>query len=606
MDGATDRTTPPDGLASWWGHWLRGDPHQGIDEQLRIEKAAPGPWRREVLNTTTDPLYTAAMPRRTNPDTPHARLWTAVLNGQVEAARQALTDGALPNLRRGTKGLLARALEQPTSEIAHLLLAAGADPAGVAHGTFPWCLAVQAGFSDLVKPMHEAGLDWRAAHCNGQTAVEMAARGLHLDTLRELDRLGALELQPWSGGHTSTATVLVWLDQEKTAAARGHMALWWEGLDWILTRPATDDDRGAVADWLSIHLIGQAADHKALVFERLLAAGWVTSDFLRVLYNALLYQGHTERAETLRASHCVPLDVSPLTHRGPWTGSPLFTLLYKSKGETNRPRLLKRRAAHIERLLADGADPSATLFGWPTVFWAVDQGVPWPALQALFRHGVDPQQRLAIDEPSEEAAARDSRLRLRSHSSYWAGTTLAHISAHNGTTGLLQGLLKIAPALLHAKDVQGFTPLWRAILPPAIDVGGYRPRIWPTLALLFDAGADPRAVMPGSESAIPATIVQRHCQAEVPNGGSIAHALAIAHYYGVVPKDIEEVLLGMTNRWPNWLDHRDSQGQSGWEVLGSQASFWASPVFQALKSRRRMERQWPEATSAPRQPGLRF
>ena len=90
-------------------------------------------------------------------------LWGAIFENDLDRAQAALEAGACPNKQRGTKSMLARALEREGPDMALMLLRAGADIRSAAHGTTCWDLCVTRGWTEAMEHFVRQGIDLNSA-----------------------------------------------------------------------------------------------------------------------------------------------------------------------------------------------------------------------------------------------------------------------------------------------------------------------------------------------------------------------------------------------------------------------------------------------------------
>lgn len=405
--------------------------------------------------------------QRAAPSPLQPALWDAVLHHRVEDAQALLAQGARANHTRGTKCLLARALEGPDSRMATALLDAGARIDGRTHGGSLLALVLQRGFEDLLpafvaqgadlagpvsthEPLTAAGM--AAAHQNGRMLRALAAMGVPTDrATRDQPPKSVLEL--WIGFHKRK--------HDPTDQA------WWDTVDWLLARPPAQEEHAVrlVQDVIFLLVrraaLGGAALSDALL-ERLVGSLWWSPAVAQVAFVTLLAQGQFDRAWALREKTPVDLgerDAAVLY--GPWQHSPVATVLDLVKRVHGDPKATAKARqetlVQLDRLLAHGADVAVNQSGWPLLFWAIDTGMPEVAIERLVAAGADLR--------GPKAPLGRPRLNYETDTNAWNEASLLHLAVNRGDLGQVKALLRAAPDLIHARDERGLTPWLRAFSP---------------------------------------------------------------------------------------------------------------------------------------------
>ena len=138
--------------------------------------------------------------------TPDQRLWKAAFNGNVDAVKTALSQGADVNVRKGGWTVLMRVAGEGHTEIAQLLLAHTADPNAKGFGgETALTIAAEHGHTEIVKALLTKGAEVNAKTEHGSTALHYGSEYGHRDVVKVLLDAGADVNQIDQDGETALA-----------------------------------------------------------------------------------------------------------------------------------------------------------------------------------------------------------------------------------------------------------------------------------------------------------------------------------------------------------------------------------------------------------------
>lgn len=139
--------------------------------------------------------------------TPDQILWKAAFNGNVDAVKAALSQGADVNVRKGGWTVLMRVAGEGHTEIAQLLLAHTADPNAKGFGgETALTIAAEHGHTEIVKSLLAKGAELNAKTEHGNTALHYGSEFGHRDVVKILLDAGADVNQKDQDGETALAT----------------------------------------------------------------------------------------------------------------------------------------------------------------------------------------------------------------------------------------------------------------------------------------------------------------------------------------------------------------------------------------------------------------
>lgn len=494
-------------------------------------------------------------------------LWTAVLEGDVEAAQTALEAGARANAQKGTKSILSRAIEGAHPALVRLLLAHGANPHGASHHLTCWERAISSGNIEMAEAFADAGVDLDApmAGLNRLTPSGLAAEHQDAALLRWLWKRGAQVARSRVqsvGGMGIDLTLACWIEglRPRQEPARE----WWDVVDWLLDQPIPPGAQAGLGAYiplcqsrqkgLGMELLGRIEQRRA----------WMEGgELAQVLHNELLYREEHEWARRVRERHRPSL--GPVAEKGPWTRTPLASLLATSKQEVGRPRRLKKALARIEELLELGADPNDWQSHWPLAFWSLREDHPAQAIGLLLDHGANPILEAGTEEADEAAP--------------WVGSSLMHMAAWWQREEAIDLLAARDRRAVRALDEQGLSPVLRAIIPRVVTTLGRRLPIVPIWRRLVANGASMADTCPET-------------------GGNAIHLLAEAIDFSVVPSDLGLALVFLHDHAPGIFEARDHKGVSGWDLLLPGAPLGSLDQARVLVRARRLSMVLPRAGQA--------
>jgi ankyrin repeat protein len=138
--------------------------------------------------------------------TPDQVLWKAAFNGNVEAVKTALSQGADVNVRKGGWTVLMRVAGEGHTEIAQLLLTHKADPNAKGFGgETALTIAAEHGHTEIVKFLLTKGAEVNAKTEHGNTALHYGSEFGHRDVVKILLDAGADVNQKDQDGETALA-----------------------------------------------------------------------------------------------------------------------------------------------------------------------------------------------------------------------------------------------------------------------------------------------------------------------------------------------------------------------------------------------------------------
>lgn len=524
-----------------------------------------------------------------------AALWAAVLAGDVAGTVQLLADRAARPLhltqQRGTKCLLARALEHANPTLAELLLDAGADLFGPAHHTT--CLGL------VIRQEHWPLLRFAEPTLQAQperlvSVVQGLAARQSLEGLKALEALG-LDIQ--------------WANHLQATGYEGRRISALER--WILAAPRSHRRRGMTGDpqrWREgLDFLG----HRALdpvaqvgVVQALLQATlpWSWPAHARVAWlQTLPWWGERAAGACLGVLSADPtcddltdalLTEYPEAAYGPaplpdslqLTASPVGAMLkhVRCLQRANRPRVLQRALrrldARLTRWRQAGWNPEVqrepgarqwlclrafvamTLAGYAT------NASLMPILQVLQGHGLDLMAPLHIPAPSTP----DTPATAAEH---WHGKTLAEVFSWRGQLADLEQLAAKYPLVARAPGA------WvSSVVPPSYTPGTQlQPRtLTPLLAFWEAQGADLAQVG-----------TQGHC---------LLHWLGMATTIDMPVADLAAIATNFVRRFPALLEQRDAHGRTGLEAVSAGQPEGFAEHLQTVA----LEAQLPAGDRSPR------
>jgi len=137
---------------------------------------------------------------------PNQVLWKAVFNGNVDAVKTALSQGADVNVRKGGWTVLMRVAGEGHTEIAQLLLAHTADPNAKGFGgETALTIAAEHGHTEIAKSLLTKGAEVNAKTQHGNTALHYGSEYGHRDVVKILLDAGADVKQKDQEGETALA-----------------------------------------------------------------------------------------------------------------------------------------------------------------------------------------------------------------------------------------------------------------------------------------------------------------------------------------------------------------------------------------------------------------
>ena len=343
-------------------------------------------------------------------DVPDLRVLDAVRAGDGAALRLLLRDpgarAAVDARDAGGATALHRAVERDDTELAALLLEAGADPAATTrYGVTPLALAAANGNARLVSRLLEAGVDPNEVSQEGQTALMSAALGGSVEAIALLVERGARvnDVEPVRG-----QTPLMW------AAGKGNAA----AIDALVAAGA---DVGQRSGGGFTALLFAVLNNQASVAERLLDHGANVDDAApdgTTALNMAIVNAYYDLAWMLLdhgADAAAPDPRGSPLHTIAWLRKPGATGTAAVGGEANGPPVPEGEVTGLElarKLLEHGANPNVR--------------VDWEE-RRFNKDGA------AVTNPPDVALGR--------HLLTYNGATAYWVAANNGDAALMQILL---------------------------------------------------------------------------------------------------------------------------------------------------------------------
>lgn len=541
--------------------------------------------------------YTSGMPRPSlTPDQRAQRdaLWAAVRGQRPDEALALIAQGAPVVGSRGTKSLLARALEMDTPVVAQAMLEAGAPASSPAHHGSIALLALERGWWSLMPALVRAGWDPTArlsaslqVNAAGWLAMRQDAVGLQaLVDVGCSPALGEPEHPSRPGGRSALE---IWLESEavRRFTRRGRARS--EGTDdareaslaLLLAHPPAPDAhalRDGAAAMLAIRF-GHAPEDFADLADRFKVSAWSTPRAHAVVGCWLLNNGWTNAgmawfsADVLRG-----VAFGDLGPRAPYQQNPVGCLLSRMPTERG-PRRQARLLAQLRRLLDDGCPTDTLVNETPLWIWACTrQDVPDGALEALLARQGDLTRPLTGGD-AQQTGNGDLR--------FWQGFAPVHYLARHGSPAALRALLRQAPAQRDVRDPEGLPPLLRVVHPTSRLTGMQSTAtVLPSLEAFWAAGSDWRDTD--------------------TRGNTLVHTLARAAGHGIHAIDFDAVFLALLQRCPDLLDARNHEGQTGLNAVLEQSSMARRDPVVALLAQRRLDQVFPAAPRSPTATARRF
>lgn len=506
-------------------------------------------------------------------------LWQAILEDDLSKARSLLGKGASPNKRRGTKSMLARALERDSPAMAVLLLEKGAKIDSAAHGTTCWDIAVSKGWTQAMKWFAMSGVDLDAPTGGNHryTPAGLAASLGNASTLRWLARMGADVESGKPKDPRGEASLSIWMSASPSLEDES----WWETFSWLARKTRTSEFRASVgASAVRLENRRKGAGRRAM--EVLIGIkGWRTDqDFLGIAHNIMLDAGQRDWAQELRMKTRIPMNPSHGIPFNPWTESSLATASMKTKEEIGRPRRMAKAIALVDDLVEYGADPNVEQGGIPLIFFLAGRGAPVETIRRLLELGA--KERFfdeALPNPSTYTSPPNQEDRERRMLN---GSTLLHLASRERRADVIQLVARRSPKLIEARDSWGLTPLFRSLIPYLVWAGSIQKEpILPTLKAFRDVGASPLE--------------------ETKWGIGLIHALVHAHKkLNCRPDDWDRAIV-FVHEWSSQaLELPSKEGRSGWEALDDPELAPEGSGTRALISQHKMTGRLPPSHVGPR------
>lgn len=510
-------------------------------------------------------------------------LWGAIFENDLDRAQAALEAGACPNKQRGTKSMLARALEREGPDMALMLLRAGADIRSAAHGTTCWDLCVRRGWTEAMEYFVRQGMDLNVPTGGnlGFSPAGLAASTGNTAVLEWLDARGAdvALAAPSSNSSERKSTISIWMERMVSADSAED----WTTLGWLSCRTLESVWRARAGEQV-VRLEGKSPGFGRRALAVLLATPRWSEDeeFLQTTHNSMLQARLFDWAKEFRQLYRVPMGLPALPHIGPWTTTPLATVLMATKVEAGRPRRMAKALNLIRELVAYGADPNDTNDDLPLAFFATSKGCPPQAIEQLLDLGANPCFVSCPDtqESKTESDKISQRALLR-------GATLLHLAAREKYPEVIEMVGKRFPHLVAEKDPAGLSPLFRCVFPYVIWSGIVDKRpLLPSLNAFRNLGADPRE--------------------ETERGNGLLHALIHSrNHLNFNPEDMDEAIFFIHSWNPDTFELRQKDGTDGWTALKESGIALAGSKSSVLLAHRQMNQRLSPARP-DRTPSRRF
>ena len=503
-------------------------------------------------------------------------MFSAVMADDLPRVRDLVERGAPVHATRGTKSLLARALELPRSDMARFLLEAGAHISAATHNSSVLTLVLQQGFHDLLPVLADKGCSFteKVSPFATHNAVGLLAIKQDSQGLLALKQLGVSLV--WAHGGAAAAnnphkpTVEVWISSRNKRGPLNER--WWETLEMLLAEPPEHPAPLIAAASIGGENYGRskslASDEILFRFRR---SAWCTQEAAAVLACWLAHQDQLEKAtevlETVAPSTWERVDAF-----APYQRNPVGCLLSLFRKDTGKPRLTAQRLKRLKRFRALGCPVTTDVTGKPLWVWAATIAeLPWEALQAVL-----PENFSAPLAPEEKS------LSLHAHMQFWVGFPPVHFLARHAQPHLLQALLRHRPDLMGETDPKGCTPLFRTVLPVS-RIPGITDRqtaVAPALLAFWAAGSDLGDL--------------------TPQGKNLVHVLADACSQGIEPKDPEDTFLTILRLRPDLFEQADASGRKALDMLLEQPPWRNLQVVNTFLEQRRLDALFsaPAATAA--------
>ncbi len=515
--------------------------------------------------------------------------FAAVMEGTLDDVRGILAQGVNPNLFRGTKCLLIRALEhedrEQASARARLLLQAGATPTPTGHYS-PISFVIHRQLWELLPLIHR--LDPTALHTrigdSGNLPAGMMAYFRQSEALKTLAALGVdirrAEHHPVRNP-AYTHTLHTWVAQAKSTPPEEEEA-WKETANWLLELPFPPDEQSAAREGL-LQTLDRAKTTPLLEWFRerfRKVPAWYPPSTARMevghwLDQMLVAKDSKDRnalwTKVKRRVEEGHIDLSPGMEDHGFQRPALQKLLELTAEHRQQPKLLAQAIERIRWAMDHGATVQDHYRGdWAWMGAMERADVPWAALKPLLEQGLDVRQ--LPDAPRQNGLTENEVKRLESMRGLTPAQRLVDTRQRS-----FEALIRACPDLINVRNQEGHTLLMQvATRNFKWESEPWRKDPKDVVLFLLDQGADPFAMD--------------------AKGNHFLQQLA--RNPSVEQQALEDVLVKVLNRFPTLLDQPNHANDTLREDL--RLSFSDRPSLSPFYRSEGMDKALPSATTENR------